>query len=129
MLINLSYWRRHNVSERAITFLRNHPDQVRYWDQDALNATVPQAWLELPVRWNAQIATIEDPAIVHFCGETKPWSWSTNHPLKDEYRQIRRLTPWPNYKPDGSPSKFLKMSNYMKKWVANIELLSSLSIR
>ena len=47
LLINLWFWRQSNVAERAISFIRNNPTKVQYWDQDALNATLVRSWIEL----------------------------------------------------------------------------------
>ena len=103
LLINLEFWRQNSVSERAITFIRDNPEKVTYWDQDALNAILVHRWIELPACWNFQ-ETGKDPAIVHFIGEEKPWHWSLKHPFKSEYHKYRLKTPWPQYKLGGRPS-------------------------
>ena len=52
MLINLEYWRKHRVGERATQFVRENPDQVQYYDQDALNATLINCWVSVSAIWN-----------------------------------------------------------------------------
>ena len=32
MLINLKYWREHNLREEYYRFIKNHPDRIRFWD-------------------------------------------------------------------------------------------------
>jgi lipopolysaccharide biosynthesis glycosyltransferase len=79
-------------------FLLEHPEHVRFWDQDALNAvTGDDGWLRLDGRWNTfalsgrpgtpgfeylaesvvPLATLLDSersaAILHFSGRVKPW--------------------------------------------------------
>ena len=54
LLMNLQFWRQNNVPEQAISFVRNNPEKAKYWDQDALNATLSHQWVELPSRWNWQ---------------------------------------------------------------------------
>jgi lipopolysaccharide biosynthesis glycosyltransferase len=114
MLINLNYWRRYNVYERAVEFMRDNPDKLNYVDQDALNAILVNQWIDLPAIWNDQARSvghvpvarnenIEDPAIVHFVGGDKPWSWSCKHPFKSEYRKYRLKTPWSRYNEEGEP--------------------------
>jgi UDP-glucose/galactose:(glucosyl)LPS alpha-1,2-glucosyl/galactosyltransferase len=117
MLINLTFWRLNNVSERAIRFISANPVKVDLWDQDALNAILVHRWIELPSIWNAQHNAqlnvysgqpVRDAAIVHFVGPVKPWDWSwrlsTGHPFRYEYQRYRRRTPWPRYRPAGSPN-------------------------
>ena len=97
MLINLDYWRRNNVCERALAFIRENPGKVNYWDQDALNVLLVGHWISLPALWNAQGEALPprrppvDPAIAHFAGEVKPWHLTLGgpaaHPLRHEYRQ------------------------------------------
>jgi lipopolysaccharide biosynthesis glycosyltransferase len=103
MLINLDFWRRYNVHGNAVDFIREYPEQVNYWDQDALNAMVVNRWISLPPTWNAihqhfhHVPRVPDPAIVHFSGPVKPWHWQwlkVEHPLKFEYHKYRRKTPW-----------------------------------
>ena len=111
MLIDLAYWRKNKVDELAIAFIRNNPTKVQYWDQDALNAILAHRWIELPDRWNQQTdfqarCRVCDPAIVHFCGgdEYRPWHWRCQHPLRHEYHQLRRKTPWRRYSLEGGAS-------------------------
>ena len=109
LLINLQFWRKHKVPERAIEFVRNNPEKVQFWDQEALNATLVDQWIELPARWNtqneAQLDQIKtEPAIVHFITADKPWQWSNKHPLKFEYHKYRLKTPWYRYSPEGKPT-------------------------
>jgi lipopolysaccharide biosynthesis glycosyltransferase len=105
MLINLEYWRKHRVGERAIEFALENPDKVDYYDQDALNATLINRWVNVSATWNDHALSalpwpalrnrdVEDPAVVHFVGGDKPWYWSSKHPFKAEYRRYRLKTPW-----------------------------------
>ena len=130
MLINLKFWRQDKVSERAISFARDNPDAVQYWDQDALNAILANQWIELPSYWNWRegqrelvLGTGTEPTIVHFWTEDKPWQWSNAHPFKREYRQYRLKTPWRRYKEDGQPS--LTLGAWLRS-LARIILPSSL---
>jgi lipopolysaccharide biosynthesis glycosyltransferase len=107
MLINLEYWRQNDVAERTIAFVKNHPEKIKLPDQDALNAVLAGQWLNLPAVWNAQhqhisgLSSVEDAAIVHYCGDIKPWDWSwydVQHPYKYEYHRYRSKTPWRRYR-------------------------------
>jgi lipopolysaccharide biosynthesis glycosyltransferase len=113
LLINLRFWRQHNVPRQAIEFVKRYPEKVQFWDQDALNAILVHRWIELPVCWNAQNEAqwarasgrekIMEPAVVHFINADKPWHWSNNHPFKNEYRKYRLKTPWRRYRQEGQP--------------------------
>ena len=112
LLINVKFWREYNVAEEAISFIKNNPEKVQYWDQDALNANLVGQWVELPSQWNWQGWDWQDintpnpgagPAIVHFIAGDKPWHWSNNHPYKDEYHRYRLKTPWRQYRQEGRP--------------------------
>jgi lipopolysaccharide biosynthesis glycosyltransferase len=110
LLINLVFWRQHNVAERAISFIMRCPEKIQFWDQDALNGIFASQWLELPTCWNWQdwsrkpiAGKEEDPAIVHFITGDKPWHWSNAHPYKSEYRKYRLKTPWRRYQQEGRP--------------------------
>jgi lipopolysaccharide biosynthesis glycosyltransferase len=117
LLMNLAYWREHDVVNRALSFIEENQQRLEYWDQDALNVILCESWLQLPSHWNAQHGEfsdwrygyelrkeIRDPAIVHFSGDgLKPWQWSLEHPFKSEYHKYRRKTPWRRYRMEGTP--------------------------
>jgi len=118
MLINLDYWRQHDVCGQAINFVKNNPDKVNYVDQDALNAIFVGRWINLPPIWNDQAKAqihvpavrnldVSNPAIVHFLGAHKPWMWSCNHPFRRDYRKYRVKTPWREFRLEGKPRLYL----------------------
>lgn len=51
MLINLKYWRIHNVEEALLEFAKRDR-QVFCHDQDALNYVFKNCWYQLPPKWN-----------------------------------------------------------------------------
>jgi lipopolysaccharide biosynthesis glycosyltransferase len=97
MLIDLVHSRQLRIFEAAHRFLIDHPDKVRFWDQDALNFAVADNWRRLETRWNtfalsplaAQpgfvhyaegftplkrlLADEDTAAVIHFAGPDKPW--------------------------------------------------------
>lgn len=120
LLINLKAWRQTNVPERAVTFIKENPEKVQFWDQEALNAVLARQWIELPPRWNAQGEThwskgMPDPAIVHFIMSGKPWHWSNVHPFKSEYRRYRLMTPWSQYEQEGKPELAGRLLHYSQR--------------
>jgi lipopolysaccharide biosynthesis glycosyltransferase len=109
LLASVKDWDKMDVTERALRFLYNNPDHIRFWDQDALNAVLEQQWEPLAPEWNCfpfrdllgrhdwrkpgqvtmplnTLFDLEDRArILHFAGPKKPW--------QEAYRQSssRRL--------------------------------------
>ncbi|MEV7118260.1 glycosyltransferase family 8 protein [Kitasatospora griseola] len=111
MLIDLDRCGQLSVFERSRQFLAEHPDKVRFWDQDALNWAADDNWQRLERRWNTfamspqaaqpgftHYAEADSPltrllqdeetaALVHFAGPDKPWQ--DTYPasqLRDTYR-------------------------------------------
>jgi lipopolysaccharide biosynthesis glycosyltransferase len=120
LLMNLRYCRQRAVVENAISFVKEYPQKIQFWDQDALNATLVDQWLELPKSWNWRdkkrpSRKLEgEPAIVHFVGHNKPWHWSNNHPFRHEYRKYRRKTPWP-FQPENRPPLPGRIDHFARK--------------
>lgn len=137
LLINLQFWRRNNVLERTINFIKANPEKVPYWDQDALNAILVHHWIELPEYWNMQSSAINewlctslpqaeiDAAIVHFTTAVKPWHWASKSPFKHEYHEYRLRTPWRRYKLEGKPRLPQKLSRPLRT-VARLMLSDNL---
>jgi lipopolysaccharide biosynthesis glycosyltransferase len=106
LLINLAYWRERRVAEAATLFARENSEKMQFWDQDALNGTLVNRWIEVPPTWNWQFpGTLPEngnefePAVVHFTTKDKPWHWLNAHILKSEYYRYRGKTPWRQYVP------------------------------
>lgn len=111
MLIDLAAAERGGLFAAARRFLAEHPDKVKFWDQDALNYSADGHWLQLDSRWNTfalsplasrpefihhaeattplagLLADEHTAAVLHFAGPDKPWQPS--YPpgrLRDLYR-------------------------------------------
>lgn len=113
LLLNLEKWRRDNIADQILDFVRDYPEKLTYWDQDAMNSVLYNKRMPLPLRWNQQIhfddclshlpdgrktsemkEAMSNPAIVHFVGPEKPWHYLCLHPYKDLYLKYRERTPW-----------------------------------
>jgi lipopolysaccharide biosynthesis glycosyltransferase len=86
LLIDLDAWRREHVGEHAIEYLHKHHDDIRLFDQDALNAVAAGRWRQLDTVWNvtgywrkperrtgAHHDILTTARIRHFAGSGKPW--------------------------------------------------------
>lgn len=99
LLVDLRAWRRRNVAERAIEYIRAVGDRVDYLHQEALNATVWDDWLPIAPRWNVSAtagrwfdptaeAAVAAPAIVHFAGRMKPWRMRSGSRFAPAYAAV-----------------------------------------
>jgi lipopolysaccharide biosynthesis glycosyltransferase len=122
MVMDLLRMRAERFAERTLEFVRRPGrPQLRFADQDAMNAVFAGRWTDLDPKWNCMSsmvqpflldATWEDdahhdgfvleraarsPAIVHFEGLAvmRPWNRRCFNPFADLYRGYRARTPWP----------------------------------
>lgn len=137
MLINLKYWREYEITEKAIQYLKENVDKIKFWDQDILNCLFESKWFPLDSQWNATEIIFkpdlwkesnfepkfcqelnklsQDPAIVHFTGSGKPWHYYHNHPYKQEYYYYLKKTPWKRFRPIDKPSIFQRIKKNIRK--------------
>lgn len=94
LLINLQKWRADGITTKAIDYLKTHQHDIRAHDQDVLNGLFARQWGELDPRWNLTPAIIDlfpswqespfseevyhqlinNPSIIHFATNRKPWN-------------------------------------------------------
>ena len=98
MLFDVDEYKRFNVAQRALDWLRNQNGRVLFPDQDALNHVVGHIWSRLDHRWNFHCNYGEQRAvtsndyersyIAHFAAN-KPWNDPTHpgRPLYQHYRE------------------------------------------
>ncbi|MGM9904007.1 8 glycosyltransferase [Enterococcus sp. 10A9_DIV0425] len=104
MVIDIDQWNKKNITEKTISFLKEHGDRIIYHDQDALNAILYGDWEQFHPKWNMQSSLIFEkhpapddnykelyksgnkaPSIVHFTGHDKPWNTLKDHPYTQIY--------------------------------------------
>lgn len=123
LLINLDYWRKHNVMERCLQYISDFPERLLFHDQDVLNAVLNEEKGALPLKYNFQTAFLynygrdafssvingeiiktisESPAIIHYTGPYKPWFPHSNHPYANYFLYYKKISYWnkllPKYK-------------------------------
>jgi len=99
MLFNLPLWKEQKISEKAIDFLHQYPEKIKFVDQDALNAVLIDNWKKLPEKYNLIYSYIpqdaskkeltdflHDQVIVHFTLQ-RPWSFL----CKNRYRYLYKF--------------------------------------
>lgn len=131
LLMNLDYWRSHDLPKRYFDFIAEGKYPLRQRDQDVLNAVTCDETASLPWQYNVmgnELDTIKeivegeqleyvkslekvDPVIVHFSFRLKPWEFGCRNPYKKEYRNILKRTPY-----QGASLQF-SWSDFYEFWV------------
>ena len=114
-LINLRYWREHNISNQAIAYIESHQDSLPFMDQDVINTILADKKAFIPIRYNYQTMYLtkffskaftpefmndvllnkEHPVIIHYNGGVKPWSWRYYAlPYRKEWLRAYWKSPW-----------------------------------
>jgi lipopolysaccharide biosynthesis glycosyltransferase len=127
MLINLQAWRDIDVGKQCIEYIRNFPDQVMLWDQDALNKIIDGQFFHIDKKWNSLVDLYngkslidQESIIVHYIGSLKPWQLWCISPEKEIYWAYLKKSPWANAKPE-IPQNLDKLLSAIKSLVQQIK--------
>lgn len=120
MLINLETWRNMNIGNKCIELIRDRPEMIKLWDQDALNKVIDGQFLNVDPKWNSLIDLYggnsqanDQSIVVHFTGSLKPWhSWCIS-PDKGIYWRYLKKSPWSNCRPE-IPQNFPQLLSAIK---------------
>lgn len=111
LLLNLNYWREHDIENQCKVYYQKYPERVIYNDQDLLNGLLHDKRVLVDNKWNVQegayrkpkgakkdwkpahLETILHPAILHYSSK-KPWQYHCMHPLADLFFTYQDFTPW-----------------------------------
>lgn len=103
LLIDVANWRQHRVTEKALQFLADHPEKIKFVDQDALNATQKDNWHPLPKKYNVTLFDVplevpkqkllQNAAIIHYTGAHKPWNALGENKLRHVYHRFLKQSP------------------------------------
>lgn len=121
LLLNLSLWRKRNLSPLCLEYISKNSEILRLHDQDTLNCLFSQQVVPLHPRFNLQTGfllkpffekvypkdlrkqiweAIASPVILHFTGAFKPWfSLHPSHPFGDFFWKYQRLSHFSNVHP------------------------------
>lgn len=119
MVMNIKRMRDEQIEKRLLGCLRENQKFVWCWDQYALNVVFAGQWQTLPARWNQGASYFEfpsesnspidsqefleakeNPAIIHFTTEWKPWDFKNSHPLRDRFFEVLDQTAWIGWRPE-----------------------------
>ena len=111
MVMNLDYWRKHDVQNRLLSYIVDKGNELIYNDQDAMNVILQDERRQLPVKYNVtpyhyhknleyypaklreeiQKSRL-DPVIFHYLGPTKPWSLGCYLPGKQLFKKYQKIS-------------------------------------
>lgn len=143
LLVNLNYWRKHQVMALFMDYVKRNPDRLKCHDQDVLNYVFMDVKLDIPFRYNmlneywfdiryslvsweynTQIQEGQkSPAIIHFTCIPKPWYKNCLHPYKKIFERYKDLSPWK----DVPEKRWMSLKYYLEKWA--IQLVVALGLR
>ena len=124
LTIDLKKWREDEICDKAINYFKHNKQYVRWPDQDVLNAILAGRWGQIDPKWNFNCSSfydydsgsylawkgedslfsediynnlINNPAIIHFVSEKKPWT-SRHSPLKEVFFKYVDRTEWAGWR-------------------------------
>ncbi len=141
MLVNLKYWREHNVETGLLEYAKRHREEVFLHDQDVLNYYFKKKWFLLPPKWNHTagnlriasrpeykkfdyMAFAKAPMIYHYASVgIKPW-YNAPTPDKDLYVEYLRKSAYPKVKFERKPlSVRVKLTIITMKYILKRRIL------
>lgn len=145
LLMNLAYWRQHDISRKCISFIRENPDKCLYADQDALNHVLSNNVKYLSYSYNFQElmylekaeiflsrqkwAEIDkcksNPIVIHYTWMVKPWFKECKHPLKELFGYYKSMTLWrfvkdKEYTPIGKLGRAVRILSNLYKRISSL---------
>lgn len=122
LLIDMVNWRKYNTGNEIIDYYKKNNGQLFANDQDAINGsqqgkiyTLSPTYnfynifyqynykflnnLMKPVKYISEKEyneAVNDPIIIHYLGEERPWRIGNKHRYKEDYIKYLSMTPWAN---------------------------------
>ena len=118
LLVDLKQWRETRALDTVLGYIEAYPElMTRDVDQEALNACFHGRRKRLDYKWNGLLSFFREPPsiplalaeieavrrdarVIHFNGNSKPWSYFCEHPRKAEYEKYLRMTEWRDFVPE-----------------------------
>lgn len=147
LLVNLKYWREHQVLNDFESYMENHADSIKCHDQDVLNVVFYDKKIILPLKYNLQKyffrkkrdsydywklekeiqEAFVDPCIVHFTTSDKPWRkcQMEQHPFSSTWYKYQNMTKWRGIKYEHRTKK-QRIRNYVGDILRKVGVLPPL---
>jgi len=114
LVINLDYWRSNDCLNRFVDYIDKYGDDIIMHDQDVLNTVLYKEKKWVSTEYNFQMGflregkdinyvddiydevgvTMQDPTVVHYCTEDKPWQLYSYNPYVRVWRHYWRKSQW-----------------------------------
>lgn len=113
MMINLEYWREHDISSKCYSFLKKNVGNLIFFDQDVLNVILLDSRRYVSLIYNFQASAVLkefydlydnetrtvinscQPRIVHYSTGMKPWMlYAYNRPFYPLWQRYKRRSMW-----------------------------------
>jgi lipopolysaccharide biosynthesis glycosyltransferase len=108
LLMDIGKWKQQQISEKAMQFLADYPEKIKFVDQDALNAVLKDNWKKLDWKYNTMYSWIpedirkdqmgnfiKDKVILHFTLQ-RPWNTLCRNRYRDLYHHYLQISPAEN---------------------------------
>lgn len=108
LLMDIERWKEQQISEKAMQFLADYPEKIKFVDQDALNAVLKDNWKKLDWKYNTMYSWIpedirkdqldnfiKDKVILHFTLQ-RPWNTLCRNRFRDLYHHYLQISPAEN---------------------------------
>ena len=137
LLINLKYWREHDVQKKLLDFMEAHYDCIVNHDQDILNACLYKQVLPVSDIWNFRFpmkpeyygdkylskddidGITQSAIVVHYVNRPKPWEYACSHPYVREYYKYLDMTPFSGWRP---VFNYMNIYQYhIRVWLVNVK--------
>lgn len=117
MVFEPQEWRDSRVASTTVEYLKKFHSRVFFWDQEALNAVLAGRWKEIDDKWNwsATLGRLsstsnnghgnDEPRIVHFSGNIKPWVVRERMHFDSQYFEVLDRTSWRGWRPDRTATR------------------------
>ena len=135
VMLNLAYWRKHNIAQQCLDYLANNYAIIENNDQDVLNYVMREKKRMLPITYNyqtlfltpyiydtlshqmqADVVAEKSPTIIHYASQMKPWmAYYYSHPFYTVWKKYKKLSPW-RCMPEMLPKK-LKLVAIIKRYL------------
>lgn len=122
LLVNLKKWKQINAGKIILDYYKKNNGKLFANDQDAINGSLSDNILTILPKYNFYNIfyqypynflkklmkpveyidkddfekCVENPIIIHYLGEERPWRTGNNHKYKDDYLKYLNKTPWKN---------------------------------
>lgn len=120
LLVDLEKWRKTQAQKRIIDFYREKEGRLFANDQDAINVALKDEiysilpkynfcniFYQYPYKFLCKLMrplkyfsenefkeSVDNPVIIHYLGEERPWRQGNTHKYRDDYRKYLNMTSW-----------------------------------